>query len=140
MNIPIRFSEKLKNDLYLETKVNEAINRTESIIEAVKHMEFFPEYTKHDMTHIERVLVTSDNLIADDSFDTLSANDVATLILSVLFHDIGMFINDKGFQTLLSDYNGTVGFFDDLSWRDVWNNFFEEAKRFDGKKLNALFG
>lgn len=104
---------------------------------------FFPEYTDHSFTHLNEVLLTADSIISDDSWSHLTPQDAAAMIISVLLHDCAMHISEDGFYTLINDnyppiksrYVAT-----EPKWGELWLEFMAEAKRFDAKKLLALFG
>jgi len=53
-----------------------------------------------------------------------------------------MHLTTDGFETLISDTRSWPGvpYFDDKQWSILWEEFFSEASRFDGRKLKALFG
>jgi molecular chaperone HtpG len=104
---------------------------------------FFPEYTDHGLTHFNEVLLTADSIISDDSWEYMTAQDTASMIISVLLHDCAMHLTEDGFYSLIQDkfpkinsrFTGI-----EQSWSDVWRDYFSEAKRFDAKKLYSVFG
>lgn len=65
------------------------------------------------------------------------------MIVSVLLHDCAMHITPDGFYSLIKDKLPKTNsrYIDtEVSWSELWHDFFTEAKRFDSKKLNSLFG
>lgn len=104
---------------------------------------FFPEYTDHGFTHLNEVLLTADSLITDESWSCLSPQDAAAIIISVLLHDCAMHLSEEGFYSIVrGDWLGGISKYigEEVAWPAVWAGFMGEAKRFDAKKLNQLFG
>jgi len=141
VTLPKIFVEKLK-DQALISIVNNVISRFGEILKKDNKLFFFPEYTDHGIDHIQDILAASANLMPFETYKILSEEDVAYYIMSVILHDIGMHITNEGFSSLLE------GDFDDIrvkeldshTWKDLWNDYLSEAKRFNGKQLNAIFG
>jgi len=76
-----------------------AYNRSKIII---RHM---GEYTLHDIDHIYNVLKIMDLLLGKENISYLSTPELMMLILSAIFHDIGMAPSEK----------------DVLAWKKVWD-------------------
>jgi hypothetical protein len=103
---------------------------------------FFPEYTDHGLAHLKEVLLTADSIISDESWDVLTAQDTAALIVSVLLHDCALHISEDGFYTLITDKFPAIKsryLAQEVEWSVLWSEFMQEAKRFDAKKIAALF-
>jgi hypothetical protein len=62
MIIPHEFIEVLDRNRHLSGIVRSTVSRYDSIIRE-RNFEFFQEYTKHDVSHLETVLMTARNLI-----------------------------------------------------------------------------
>ncbi|MCA9773220.1 MAG: hypothetical protein KC466_12480, partial [Myxococcales bacterium] len=109
-------------------------------------LRFFPEYTDHGSRHIETVLTTCSSIIRDDAFEHTTPEDVAALVLSVLLHDVAMHLRLEEFRVLVGvDTSPTwtespVCELDKELWSTLWVEFLAEARRFDGRTLNRLFG
>lgn len=103
------------------------------------NVKFFTEYTDHSLEHIEKVLITTDDLIPEESEDVINSGDVAVLVLTSLLHDCAMHLSEEGFITLLRSDHVVEGF-NDKSWLKLWADFIAESRRFPGRKLLALFG
>lgn len=73
----------------------DAVNRTKSVI---KHM---PEYTLHDEVHLLRVVDIMSHLIPRRTMERLTPLELAGLMLSAAYHDIGMAPSDKEVRALL---------------------------------------
>jgi len=102
---------------------------------------FFPDYTDHGTKHLEGVLTTADKLMTDSGARLLSAEDVATLILSVLLHDSAMHLSESGLYDLIrgSSYGNRLPL-DDKSWPELWDEFIFVVRRWDEQKLEDVFG
>jgi molecular chaperone HtpG len=105
-------------------------------------MLFFPRIHRPRNRSFELVLQTAFDLSTDTARDLLTPVDAAALAVSVALHDFGMHLTPDGFETLISDNSRWPGvsYFDDKQWSILWEEFFSEASRFDGRKLKALFG
>lgn len=68
----------------VENGVCYAVQRVKTIIR------YMDEYTLHDETHLFRVLEHMENIILDDVINMMSPLELALLILSAFYHDIGM--------------------------------------------------
>jgi molecular chaperone HtpG len=105
-------------------------------------MVFFPEYTDHSVTHLELTLQTALDLATNPSRGLLTPGDGASLVVAVGLHDCGMYLSRDGFESLIARGSRWVGvsYFDQRSWDALWDDFYAEATRFDGRKLRSLFG
>ncbi|WP_162261736.1 ATP-binding protein [Bosea sp. Root381] len=94
------------------------------------------------MNHIELVFNTSIEIANDDSIKLLSAADFAILINACLLHDAGLHLTKDGFYSLI-DKNciwKPLPHFNESPWHDLWISFLAEARRFNDKTLESLFG
>jgi len=138
LTIPKRFEEKLKQNTKLYSNILSTISIFEPIFEN-NILEFFPEYTYHGENHIQWVLDFENELIPQKSFEILKPNDIGVLILATIVHDLGMYISHDGLKTIMNSKNVIKGF-DEHTWKDIWDDFFEEAKRYSDKKIKSIFG
>jgi len=142
INLPEKFQEKLKTVQDLHGIVlSTAAGFGELLVD--NKLYFFEEYTDHGVKHIESILVSTSNLVTEKTFDNiLSGKDIGSFILSTILHDIAMHITLEGFNQLLN------GCFDDVrvkeldkfTWAQLWEEYLNEAKKFSGKQLIAIFG
>jgi molecular chaperone HtpG len=141
MQIPTRLAYILERDQSLDGGVRLSISQFEPWI-AHSNLPFFPEYTKHDVEHIEAVLRTAVGLIRDEAWETITPSDAAVLILAILLHDCAMHLSEDGFISLLGPVRRdcSVPEMADKPWHILWEDFCLEASRFDGRKLLQLFG
>jgi molecular chaperone HtpG len=100
------------------------------------NMPFFPEYTSHGPEHISEVLSTVENIITEESWLNLTAQDAALICMSTLLHDCAMHITEDGFKFLLDGGCQNLG----ADWKNLWSEFLQKASRFDARKLVSLFG
>lgn len=59
----------------------------------------FDEYTKHDITHINTMLEMLDYLIPKSTQDIMTSADWLLIVLSFYFHDLGMLVTKKEFNS-----------------------------------------
>lgn len=140
--LPTRFKDKLDKNQELDGIVKIALSSFGDILEENK-LYFFSEYTNHGIKHIQDVLFSSDNLITDETYlYVLTDKDIGYYILSVILHDIGMHIDLEGFKSLINgDFDDVqVEEFDNLTWKELWEDFLSEARKFSGEQLNDIFG
>lgn len=139
--IPEDFTKILQKNDHLFTNVMKTVYDFSNIIEN-SQFEFFPEYTDHKIGHLNRVLETSHYLIKDSGLDLLTPEDICTLILSTLLHDIGMHLTHEGFLSLIEeDYEGgDFRVFDNYSWKELWEQYIKELKKLNGISLVNIFG
>lgn len=141
MRIPDQLSKLIQPDHELSSFVNSAIAAFEPWV-AASQLPFFPEYTDHSIVHIEEVMQTAVELATDEAWTLLSNKDAALLILAICLHDCAMHLTEDGFLSLIAPDNAwrPIAGADTTSWNVLWDDFFAEARRFDGRKLIALFG
>lgn len=142
MEIPDQLEDLLRGDRSLEADVNRSVESFLDWLELQgKHLTFFPDYTDHSVDHIEHVLHTAVSLIREESWEVLTAEDAAVLILSTLLHDAGMHITKDGFETLISSGKWEpCEQFRDRGWDELWEDYRTEVLRFGEKELIRLLG
>jgi len=141
MNIPPKFKSILESNQALHSVVLNTITKFQPIFDDNK-LFFFEEYTDHGVKHIENVLEASEFIISDDSFKSMSAKDVAILILSIILHDIGMHIEFSTFKLLINGKYDKyrISTLDSSTWKELWTDYLTEAKRFSSKHKINIFG
>ena len=142
MNVPERIEKALKKNQTYRGFVYSIIDIFTKWLEPNKTV-FFPEYTDHSCTHLNDVLLTADGIISDESWECITPQDAAAMVVSVLLHDCAMHITEDAFYALINDKLPTIRSRytrQEPAWSEVWDGFFAEAKRFDAKKLNLIFG
>lgn len=110
---------------------------------------YFEEYTIHGRRHVEQVLLYADQLIPEQTYDTLCQPQddgtpgvsVDVLVLGICLHDLGMFIKDSGLERLLAcdkpikDNAGR-----EVTWRQLWEEHTFRVKHASGEELEDIFG
>jgi signal transduction histidine kinase len=141
MKIPPFLEAAYRSDHAVESFVSSAIVRIVGHI-ASNRMVFFPEYTDHSITHIELTLQTALDLASGPARGLLTSLDAAVLVVAVALHDFGMYLSRDGFESLIAPDGHWKGvpYFDRQDWQSLWDDFYSEATRFDGRKLRQLFG
>ncbi len=141
ITLPKRFKDIIQESRY-EGVVNTAIVNYSDLLRESRFY-FFPEYTNHGIEHINDILLSTEKLISEKTFEEkiLTGDDICFYILAVIIHDIGMHITYDGFITLINHPNDKVIIpkLDKKPWRELWNEYFHEVKRFSGDKLKSIF-
>jgi hypothetical protein len=103
---------------------------------------FFREYTDHSFQHSIDVFRSACDVVPESAFEIISSDDLNILLLAALFHDAGLHTTEDVFLALTDPSNSRIAVpeFDDKSWPELWADFLAEARRFNDKKLIALFG
>jgi molecular chaperone HtpG len=141
MRIPEPFNKILERDQRLHGAVLDILTSFEPILKDNK-LYFFEEYTDHGIDHIESVLDSAAHIVTPSALGLLGPKDITVLLLSVLLHDLGMHVEYATFVSLLNgEYDDVrVGRFDSKTWKELWEDFLIEAKRFSGKQRSMIFG
>lgn len=63
----------------------------------------FDEYTKHDISHVDGVLKLIDKIVTEGTCKVMTPADWLLIVLSVYFHDLGMFIPKKEYENRMSN-------------------------------------
>ena len=148
---PARFLDILYADKTLTKSILDIEDKIERIISNQPPV-FFGQYTDHGINHFRDTLKRALHLVCIDEMECkpvqkavveyLSPLNVFVLSAAVLFHDLGMHIHFNGFKQLINGFydDVRVEFFNDLTWKEEWDNFMIEAKRFSGRERVNLFG
>ena len=59
---------------------------------------FFQEYSKHDISHIDEVLLLADWLVDEETKKVMTCADWFIITLSIYFHDMGMLVTREEFE------------------------------------------
>lgn len=140
IHLPERFSQKLQDDTIWNANVSRTIANVEEYY--CRSPYFFPEYTIHGSKHVNNVLEISDRLIPIPCMDALDCRDLGIFILSVLLHDIGMFLEKEGLHQLISGRykEEKIPDLDEYSWQEEWERYLNKVRRYPDKVLLHLFG
>lgn len=133
--------ERLEQDSGINSFTLTSVNNLKPWLDANTTV-FFPEYTDHSFIHLNEVLATAESIITDESWDTITPEDVSAMIVSVLLHDCAMHITEDGFYSLITDIYPSIKsqyFSTDPKWSEMWSDYIAEAKRFNSDKLKSIF-
>jgi hypothetical protein len=102
---------------------------------------FFPEYTDHGPQHIAGVLRSAITLIPNKAWRSLTPDDGVLLGLSALLHDIAMVLPPDGLIYLLTSENlQMIELLDETGWKESFDEFFADARRWDDRHLLKILG
>lgn len=140
MNLPKYYSDVLEGNKLIKGSVYSTIEIFGEILNESK-LYFFEEYTDHGIKHIESTLRSTLDLIPEDTLKNfMDCENIATLILSVVLHDLGMHQTYDTFTHMIKRTDIIFPELDELSWSDLWNLFIEEAKKFNSQQKFQIFG
>ncbi|WP_238050108.1 ATP-binding protein [Psychrobacter sp. Ps7] len=141
INIPERMEKVLKKDSGIYSFTLTSVSNLKPWLDANTTV-FFPEYTDHSFIHLNEVLATSQSIIMDESWNTITPEDVSAMIISVLLHDCAMHITEDGFYSLIGDTYPPIRsqyVEAEPKWSVMWSDYIAEAKRFNSDKLKSIF-
>lgn len=124
--IPTRLKDRLDEEW--SAIVHQFIRNTDGIFANSPY--FFPEYTRHDIFHINNVLRIADNLIHKDTLKELTPATVGVFLMATISHDIGMFLKPDGLKCVLKD----------KKWGYRWAEYGISLQHFSGVEITACFG
>jgi hypothetical protein len=133
IKIPPKFQNKLASDTDYQVLVNTVIKNVENYFHT-DPPEFFSEYTLHGKEHIKTLLKLSAKLIDNSTLSKMRGVDVAVLILSIVLHDIGMFVTIAGLHKFLFSDKKKDDFY------KKWITHFNEIKNYGDDKWLKIFG
>ena len=73
-------------------------NKVESLLGLIGRDGIFDEYTKHDISHINGMLMSLDYIIPTKVKEQLTTADWLLIVLSFYFHDLGMLVTKKEYE------------------------------------------
>lgn len=140
MLLPPKFEDLLAKSGSNRLIVDQPLKLLEPILQS-NALTFFPDYTDHGIHHIESVCATAEALITEDGWSAFTDVDAAVFVFSALLHDLAMHITEDQFVELVTDKDRPlIEDTGDQPWPLLWHRFLVEARRYDGRKLNELFG
>lgn len=134
--IPRRFKEKLSAGSFVYT----LSANVDYILDFP--MQYFKEYTLHDESHINAILKLADALVPNDTLSQLNETAIEILVSAIIIHDLGMFIQKDGVQSLLFGKYSNIKTenLDSLCWGEQWQDFYRKARKYNHQQLVDLFG
>lgn len=73
-------------------------DKVKSLLGLIGRDGIFDEYTKHDISHIDGMLASMDNIIPDSVKKQLTGADWLLIVLSFYFHDLGMLVTKQEYE------------------------------------------
>jgi hypothetical protein len=70
----------------------------EELLGRIGQFGFFDEYTKHDITHIDAMLMKLDWLVTPQTRKAMTPADWLLVVLAVYFHDLGMLVTKSEYE------------------------------------------
>jgi hypothetical protein len=139
--LPSRIDALLRSDSSNYSLIIQFLTALENWITS-RPQTFFPDYTEHGASHINRVLSSSTFIISESAWQILTSDDMVCLVLAACAHDVAMFFSPENLAALLLDdsispLEQSIG---DLSWKIEWDSFLLESKYLDDRQLNRIFG
>lgn len=141
MNIPSKFRKIIEQDSADYEVLMNGIHSFEPVLSENK-LYFFEEYTDHGIKHVENVLNAAEYLISDHTLTLLTSKEITVLILAIVLHDLGMHAGISTFRAMLQGKYDRVrnNTLDRVSWKTLWENYLEEARRFSSVDKINIFG
>lgn len=68
------------------------------LLQLIRANSMFEEYTKHDISHIDRMLSILDWLVPDETQKIMTPADWLLIVLATYFHDLGMLITRDEYE------------------------------------------
>lgn len=68
------------------------------LLSLIGRSDIFDEYTRHDISHIDKMLSILEWLIPDDTKSIMSPSDWLTTVLAIYFHDLGMLVTKQEYK------------------------------------------
>lgn len=138
INLPSRLKNKLEKDNIWYSNINIVIKNVEDLY--IRTPYFFEEYTNHGIKHINTILDILDKLISDSSLENVTEKELGICIISLILHDIGMFVSYNGFKQLLEDEHAYADLEKKKNFKENWKEYLFDLKYYSEKQLISKFG
>lgn len=138
INLPSRLKIKLQKADIWYSNINLVIKNVEDLYITTPY--FFEEYTNHGIKHINTILDILDKLISDSSLENITEKELGICIISLILHDIGMFVSYNGFKQLLEDEYSYVDLEKKKNFKENWQEYLFDLKYYSEKQLISKFG
>lgn len=140
LRLSLRFRKKMEESPKWAANVNRVFLNIKDYFYCSPR--FFPGYTHHGILHIDRTLELCDKLISEKALLEMTPRGLGILIIAVLMHDIGMFIEADGLKKILcSEWaERKTDLLDNYTWRGEWNRYYHAILRYSDKKMQRIFG
>lgn len=151
LDIPPQLKQFLDADSHLGNPLNEFVAAVNEILED-NQLFFFPDFTDHGVRHVQKVLNDEIQLLTPGALENgnLTSGDTFLIVVATLLHDLGMHLYKDGFLELLSPERPALpalrlwpdgaGFTEQKEWREMWQGYISEARRWSDMKRIQVFG
>lgn len=117
------------------------IHVKESLSDMLEHLTdqgMFDQYTKHDISHVNGMLKLVDDIIPAKVVDVLTPTDWLMIVLSIYFHDLGMLITHKEYESRdsCSDYNDYLLKINEEAYEKIADDKRDRSKYQDYVRIN----
>jgi molecular chaperone HtpG len=141
--LPDTFQQKLISQTDADAFVTGALTAIGPVLDRSR-FPFFTEYTDHGLDHIRQVLTSAEWLIPRDVLqEVVTPGDVAVLTCAILLHDVAMALSERSFIALLGGappHNRMAAVLHDRPWQEVWEDFLDDAARWDARRRMDVLG
>lgn len=144
MLIPLLFKNILEKNQKLSGIINYTLSQYSEILKENK-LYFFEEYTDHGINHINSVLESSSRIITPEITNIFlkdNSDSIGVYLLAAILHDIGMHLTPEGFFVIISGSNDDIRIspLDEKTWKELWNDYLDEARRFGDQEKGNIIG
>lgn len=137
INLPSRLRDKLGKTIW-DSNINIVIKNVEDLYITTPY--FFEEYTNHGIKHVNTILDILDKLISDSSLENITEKELGICVISLILHDIGMFVSYNGFKQLLEDEYFYADLEKKKNFKGNWQEYLFDLKYYSEKQLISKFG
>ncbi|HEV2133363.1 MAG TPA: ATP-binding protein [Terracidiphilus sp.] len=102
----------------------------EELLNQIGRNDLFAEYTKHDISHIDKLLGMLDWIIPKDTTKAMTPIDWMLVVLSIYFHDAGLVVTKTEFER--RDESDFPRFREEILGDSRPSQFQERARSLDG--------
>lgn len=138
IKIPSRLESKLQEVGEWYSNVKRTIANVKDLYVTTPY--FFQEYTNHGVIHINNVLDILNKLVPEGSLENMTGKELGICIISLVLHDIGMFVSYGGFKQLLEDKQAYADLEKKKTLREGWQEYLFDLKYYSEKQLISKFG
>src|SRR5271157_5001918 len=91
-------SEASSFDAFVQCNLLGIKDTLKNLLELIGRDGIFAEYTRHDISHVNKLLEMSDWLVPPSTLQKLTAADSLMITLAIYFHDLGMLVTREEFD------------------------------------------
>ena len=139
--LPKKFEDIVKGNQKIHGATKIALSKFSDWL-SMNQLIFFPEYTDHGINHIQDVLNSAEDLLTEESFKILTAEDIYVLTSSILLHDCAMHIGKQGLKELINNamYSSSLfGYPIEKTFKEEWASFEAEVSKYSDNDWLKFF-